>query len=134
MKEPEWLIQEAVVAVQKKLIAIHGGADGLRDLGQLSATLNRLKQKFTHGDPDICALAAAYGYGLTQIHCFVDGNKRIGTVAVITFLDINEYEFTASEEDVVITFRALAEGKISEEELAAWIQENSSPKRQAPPP
>ncbi len=133
MKEPECLIQETVVAVQKKLIAIHGGVDGLRDLGQLSATLSRPKQKLTHSDPDIFALAAAYGYGLTQNHCFIDGNKRIGAVAVITFLDINEYEFTASEEDVVITFRALAEGKISEDELASWIRENSSPKRPPPP-
>ena len=66
MKEPEWLIQETVVAVQKKLIAIHGGDDGLRDIGQLSGTLSRPKQKFTHSDPDIFALAAAYGYGLTQ--------------------------------------------------------------------
>ena len=36
--------------------------------------------------PTIQAKAARLGYGLIKNHCMIDGNKRIGTHAMLVFL------------------------------------------------
>ena len=79
--------------------------------------------------PEMPALAAAYTFGLVQNHPYRDGNKRIGFLAMITFLGINGYEFSASEADVVSEIVALADGKVSEAALAAWVRQHSSKRR-----
>ena len=60
-------------------------------------------------------------------HPFSDGNKRIGFLAVVTFLGINGYAFEGSDEDVVTQFVGLAAGQVSEEDLSAWIRRRSKP-------
>ena len=55
-------------------------------------------------------------------HPYRDGNKRIGLLAMATFLGINGYELTATDEDGVGEMLALAAGHISEAELARWIR------------
>jgi death on curing protein len=67
-------------------------------------------------------LAAAYAYGIARNHPFVDGNKRTALVAARTFLILNGVDLKATQDDKVLTFLNLAEGAISEEELADWIR------------
>ena len=71
-------------------------------------------------------LAAAYGFGFARNHPFVDGNKRAALLAIVTFLGLNDIEFTASEAEAVIMIRRLAAGEIDENELSAWIVANVS--------
>ena len=73
--------------------------------------------------------AAAYAYGLVRNHPYRDGNKRIGFLAMVTFLGLNRYEFDATEADVVAEIPGLAEGSVSEEMLADWIRRHSSRRR-----
>jgi death-on-curing protein len=75
----------------------------------------------------MAALAAAYAYGLTRNHAYRDGNKRIGFLVMVTFLGLNGYAFEAEESDVVSTMVLLAEGALSEEQLAAWIRSKLVP-------
>ena len=56
---------------------------------------------------------------------FVDGNKRTALVIAFAFLDMNGIEMNASEEDAYRMFMDLASGRVSEEELGAWISDNS---------
>ena len=65
-------------------------------------------------------LAAAYAFGLVKDHPYSDGNKRIGFLAMVTFLGVNGYEFSATDAEVVAEILALADGTISEEALADW--------------
>jgi hypothetical protein len=58
-----------------------------------------------------------------------DGNKRIGFLAVVTFLGVNGYDFSATDAEVVAEILALADGAVSEEALADWIREHSSRRR-----
>ena len=63
---------------------------------------------------------------LTEIarnHPFIDGNKRTALVAARTFLILNGVDLDATQDEKVLTFSTLAEGAISEEELADWIRE-----------
>jgi len=70
----------------------------------------------------LAALGAAYAFGLARDHPFVDGNKRTALVATRTFLILNGVEPDATQDDKFLTFLSLAEGSISEEELADWIR------------
>jgi len=55
-------------------------------------------------------LAAAYGFGLVKSHPYRDANKRIGFLALVTFLGMNGYDFVATDADVVTEMLALAAG------------------------
>jgi len=90
---------------------------------ELESALARPQQKHTY-DPgiDLAGLAAAYAFGLARNHPYRDGNKRIAFLALVTFLGINGREFDASEEDVVATILALADGRLTEDRLADWIR------------
>ena len=74
-------------------------------------------------------LAAAYAFGLVQNHPYRDGNKRIGFLAMVTFLGVNGRDFLATEAEVVAAILALADGSLSEEALADWIRQHSSKRR-----
>ena len=74
---------------------------------------------------DIPVLAAAYAFGLVRNDPYRDGNKRIGFLAVVTFLGINGYAFDAPDADVVTQFVALAAGDVSADHLADWIRFHS---------
>lgn len=57
-------------------------------------------------------------------HAFIDGNKRVFFTVGVLFLELNGYEFTASEAEAAITFEALAAGDIGEEKLSKWFKSN----------
>lgn len=123
MKEPKWLLPEIVIAVQKALLAEHGGGAGIRDETLLDSAMARPKQKYHYDSKStIYELAAAYSYGLAKNHPFVDGNKRIALTAGLVFLELNGIECSASEAEAAAIFEQLAAGKISEQELSNWFQ------------
>ena len=104
----------------------HGGLAGVRDENVLESALARPQQTWHYEpDSDLPALAAAYAFGLVGNHPYRDGNKRIGFLAMVTFLGLNGLELTATDEDVVAEFLALASGRVPEDTLADWIREHS---------
>jgi death-on-curing protein len=119
-----WLFEETVTAIHQRQIAEHGGSDGLRDEGLLSSALARPQNLLAYGEPrpDLASLAAGYAYGIASNHPFIDGNKRTALVAARTFLILNGVDLDATQDEKVLTFLNLAEGVISEEELADWIR------------
>jgi len=125
MTEIKWLLEETVYVIHKRQIAEHGGSDGLRDEGLLLSALARPQNLLAYSEetPDISALAAAYAFGIAKNHPFVDGNKRTALVVMRTFIQLNGYSFNAAQEEKYLTFLKLAEGNLSEEELANWIRE-----------
>ena len=120
-----WLLEETLTAIHHRQIAEHGGSEGLRDEGLLLSALARPQNLLAYGEPapDLASLAAAYAYGIARNHPFVDGNKRTALVAARTFLILNGVDVEATQDDKVLTFLNLAEGTISEEELANWIRQ-----------
>ena len=127
--EPEWLRLDVVIALHKQLVAEHGGSTGLRDQGLLESALARPRNHllYAEGDdrPTMARLAASYAFALVRDHAFVDGNKRVGLVVAATFLLLNGYELIASEADAVAVIMALADGSLSEAQLADWFESHS---------
>jgi death-on-curing protein len=124
MPEIIWLLEETVRAVHSRQISEHGGRPGIRDEGLLLSALARPQNLSVYGDPppDLAALAASYAFGIARNHPFIDGNKRVALVAARTFLLINDADLEATEEEKYVTFLRLAEGGLSEDELAEWIR------------
>jgi death-on-curing protein len=120
-----WIEKAVVLAAHDRQIAEHGGSAGVRDDGLLESALARPQQLHTYGDPapDLADLAAALAYGLARNHPFVDGNKRTAHVAYRVFLELNGAELAASDEEKYVSILALAEGKLSEHDFAAWLRE-----------
>ena len=120
--EPEWLDEQDVVAIHRRQIAEHGGSEGVRDQGLLQSALARPQNAFHNHFISLARLAAAYAFGIAKNHAFMDGNKRTALVVSLTFLRVNGYKVNSSQEENYRTFYALAEGKLSEEELAGWFE------------
>ena len=103
----------------------HGGLSGIRDENAIEAALARPRNRWTYdGTRDVVELAAAYCHGFARGHPYVDGNKRIGFLAMAAFLDMNGLELTATDEAVVDLMRGVAAGTVSEAGLVAWISAN----------
>jgi death-on-curing protein len=120
-REPVWLSQLVVDAIHNDQLREHGGLPGLRDENALESALARPQHKWHHDErTDVPMLAAAYAFGLVRNHPYRDGNKRIGFLAMITFLGVNGYDFSATDAEV---------GGISEDALSDWIRLHSSKRR-----
>lgn len=119
-----WLEKALVLTMHERQLAEHGGTGGVRDEGLLESALARPQQLHAYGDPapDLADLAAALAFGLARNHPFVDGNKRTAHVAYRTFLALNGADLVATDEEKYLTMVALAEGKLSERDFAAWLR------------
>ena len=99
MRKPVWIDERDALALHSRLLALHGGAEGLRDRGLLQSALARPQQQYAYAQTsDMIDMATAYTAGIVRNHPFVDGNKRTGFVVGILFLELNGYRFVASEE------------------------------------
>jgi death-on-curing protein len=129
-KEPLWIEERDAIAIHDRLLAIHGGATGLRDLGLLQSALARPRQHCAYSSAvDVLEMAALYTSGIVRNHPFVDGNERPGFVAGVLFLELHGYDFKASEEDATRAVMALASGVLDEAAYATWLRANAKPKR-----
>jgi death-on-curing protein len=124
MAQIVWLLEETVIAIHQRQISEHGGSEGLRDEGLLASALAHPQNLLAYAQPrpDLAALAAAYAYGIARDHPFVDGNKRTALVAARTFLLLNGVNLEASQDEKYLTFLQLAQGTLTEEQLADWIR------------
>ena len=117
-----WPDREVIVAVHEMQLAEHGGLAGVRDSGLLDSALSRAPNLAAYGQPDAAALAAAYGWGLSRNHPFIDGNKRTAFVAAELFLNLNGHDLVAADADCVLTMLGVAAGEVSEEAFADWLR------------
>jgi death on curing protein len=128
--EPRWLSRVAVEAIHNEQLREHGGLPGVRDETGLESALARPRQKGHYAEKvDVAVLAAAYGVGLVKNHPYRDGNKRIGFLSIVTFLGMNDHDLDATDAEVISEMLALADGRVSEEELADWIRRHSTKRR-----
>lgn len=123
-----WITRQALELLHEESLSLHGGASGLRDEGLLESALARPLNLSAYGEPDLAALAAAYGVGLAKNHAFVDGNKRAAFLAVGLFLGLNGYRLVATQAEATLTMLGVAAGEIDEEAFSAWIREHTQPR------
>lgn len=126
MTEPLWLPTRFILKVHERQLQLHGGAGGLRDAGLLDSALARPLNAFSYGEQDTHSLAALYAAGIIQNHPFIDGNKRTGFVAGLTFLRASGFALAAPLADRLAFTLMLAAGEIDVDSYANWLRDNSA--------
>lgn len=122
-----WISLNEILSIHEKLLALHGGAVGVRDLGLLESALASPANFLKYEDgSDLFDLASAYAYSIVNNHPFIDGNKRTGFIAAALFIEINGYIFKADEAAVVTMTVGLSDKSIGRKEYALWLREASS--------
>lgn len=121
------LTKTQILKMHSLLIQKTGGSDGVRDEGLLDSALNLPFQSFDGEDiyKTIQAKAARLGFSLINNHPFVDGNKRIGILAMLVFLEMNGIEIICIDEELIELGLGVADGSLSDKDLLHWIIEHS---------
>lgn len=120
------LSKQQILKLHEMLIAQSGGSPEIRDDGLLDSALNTPFQSFGNTElyPSLLEKAARLGYGLIKNHPFVDGNKRIGTHAMLVFLAINNAELSYSDDELIRLILGIASGEYDDKHLLNWLQQH----------
>ncbi len=119
------LTKEQVLLLHEKIIDRYGGVQGIRDESLLESALNAPFQSFSGTDLYLSVeeKAVRLGYGLIKNHPCRDGNKRIGTLAMLVMLELNDdVSINANNEELTDEIMKAAAGELSEEQLLEWVR------------
>ena len=121
--------KQQVLKMHSALLAQTGGLDGLRDEGLLESALAAPFQTYDAQElfRSIQEKAARLAYGLIQNHPFIDGNKRIGTHAMLVLLALNGIELIYTQDELSDIILKIAASTASYEDLLAWILKHETP-------
>ncbi len=124
-----YLSLEEVLELHRLVLRQSGGLEGVRDLGGLESAVAQPQMTFDGQDlyPCLPTKAAALGFSLIRNHPFVDGNKRIGHLAMEMFLVLNGHELDAGVDEQERIILGLAAGELSREEFAGWVRSSMRP-------
>ena len=126
-KEPLFLTFAEIIEIHDYQISHFGGSDGLRSAEMLKSAIGMPSSTFSgeYLHPAIPEMAAAYLFHLVENHPFLDGNKRVGAMASLVFLDLNGYEFDATDEEFTDLVMRVASGKMLKSEVVLFFQQHS---------
>ena len=126
--EPSFLTFAEVIEIHDYQIEHFGGASGLRDIEILKSAIGMPSAtyggNFLHSS--IYEMASAYLFHLVENHPFVDGNKRVGAMAALIFLDLNGIDFNASDEEFTAMILRVASGKMLKAEITLFFKAHCS--------
>lgn len=110
---------EKVLLLHQLLIEETGGEPNIRDMKLLDSSINQVYQTFDGAElyKTKEETAARLGFTLVSNHAFVDGNKRIGMLVMLTFLELNGIKVSFTNDEIVKIGFDLAESKMSYEQL-----------------
>ena len=132
MNDPVWVNRRALLLLHGESLAEFGGSIGLRDEGLFESAFERARMRWTYRpESSIPELAACYG--LVKNHAMLDGNKRLGFLAIGVFLRANGYRLSADRTEAVMVMEDVAAGRLDERGLAAWIQNHVSGRTRGSP-
>lgn len=119
-----FLTLDDIIESHQNQIETYGGSHGIRDIGLLESAIAQPEASFggQYLHADIFQMAAAYIYHLVMNHPFVDGNKRVGLEAALIFLEINNENLSASDEELVDLVLKTTAGQVGKREIADFFR------------
>jgi len=100
----------------------------VRDIGILEAAVARTRASIYGDDayPDLATKAAALLHSIVTGHALIDGNKRLGWVAVRLFLRLNDFDLVITVDDAFDLVRSVADGSLRDvndiaARLSTWL-------------
>ena len=120
------LTKRQILLLHEQLISVYGGSSGVRDDGLLESAINAPLQAFGGIEfyPTIIDKSVRLGFGLIKNHPFIDGNKRIGTHAMLTQLELNNVQLEYSADELIEVIMEVAAGDLSQESLHSWVSDH----------
>lgn len=119
-----FLTLDDIIESHLNQIDTYGGSHGIRDIGLLESAIAQPEASFggQYLHADIFEMAAAYLYHLVMNHPFVDGNKRVGLEAALIFLEINNENLKASDQELVDLVLKTTAGQVGKREIAEFFR------------
>lgn len=126
-RRPVFLTPAETIEIHRYQIGHFGGPDGLRSTDLLKSAVGMPASTFdgNYPHPTIPDMAAAYLFHIVGNHPFVDGNKRVGTMSALVFLELNGYDFDASDDELTGVVLQVADGKMPKEKLSLFFRLHS---------
>lgn len=123
MKYPS---KRQLLLLHEALIQQTGGSPEIRDTGLLDSAWSAPLQTFDGKElyPSILEKATRLAFGLIRNHPFVDGNKRIGTHAMLVLLKLNGLQLLYDDEELITIILGIASGEKNDEALLTWLQKH----------
>ena len=123
-----WLTREELLIYHGDALRQDGGLQGIRSEELLESAMGRPVNKHAYSECTLFDLAAAYAFGISRNHPFLDGNNRTAGLAIVAFLFKNGFLFRPDEQELIAYMLRLAAGELAEDELAEWIERSSRPR------
>ncbi|MBW1687144.1 MAG: type II toxin-antitoxin system death-on-curing family toxin [Deltaproteobacteria bacterium] len=126
-----FLALDEVLALHAGQTRRYGGRRGIRDVELLQSVLAipSATSDSTLLHPTLSEMAAAYLFHLVQNHAFIDGNERVGLVAALAFLGLNDVSIEADPDEFSELVLGVAAGRVSKAEVAVFLQDRARPRR-----
>lgn len=128
--DPRWLTVAEIIEINREVAASNGESFSILSWPLLESAQARPITSFHYGVTDIVELACVICIGLVRNHCFQNGNKRVGFVAMREFLRLNGYQLMAPAVDDDGAFGEalidVVKHTLSEEAFADMVDEHVS--------
>ena len=126
-REPVFLTLTETIEIHEYQIKHFDGTNGLRSLDLLKSAVGMPASTFNGNylHPAIPDMATAYLFHIVENHPFLDGNKRVGTMSALIFLELNGYDFDASDDELTGVVLQVAGGKMSKDALSLFFRQYS---------
>ncbi|MBQ7761717.1 MAG: type II toxin-antitoxin system death-on-curing family toxin [Clostridia bacterium] len=115
---------EKVLSLHEMISQQTGGDPNIRDVGLLESALEGPFQTF--GDvelyPTLLEKGVRLGFSLISNHPFVDGNKRIGMLVMLVFLEVNGIFVKMTNEEFIKVGLGVASGSMKYDELLEFMR------------
>jgi death-on-curing protein len=120
---PDFLTLEDVLDIHTQQLARFGGGEGMRDLGLLESALAQPQATFggEYVHQSLWEMAAAYLFHIVSNHPFIDGNKRVGLLAALVFLELNGTTLTQGSEELYELTMTVAAGRMTKAEVTVAL-------------
>lgn len=122
MIEPVFLSVEQVKLFHWKGLEHSGGLEGIRDKKALESAVMQPQNVYYYGSRSVFEVAAAYCYHIAESQAFIDGNKRTGVIAGLTFLELNGISIKFDSRELYKAMIEIANGRMDKTELSKLLQ------------
>ena len=123
-----WPNADAILDETSAFMETMGHRMVLNNRDAFEAGLERARSAAEYEPEARLAYLAALMYdGIATRHALMDGNKRAGAIASLTFIAMNSSFLDVSENELEATLRARVAGELSVSDLADYFEANIYP-------